>query len=287
MTDELDEKQDSEQAEPAAEPKPRECAGEPSQFAAGRADPAPERPKGGRRSTWSIVVRAQGDGPQARAALAELLRRYEPTILRIARRFESGAASASAEDLKQEFITRMLERGDVHRLDRSQGFSFSAWLRVAVTNSLINEKKWALAAKRDESKTDRFEFQPLHRETADRSFERQFAEDTLRCAYERLRAMTKEKPIFDLWVRLLPGAQLDLEDVGELATAVGKTRGAVSAEICRLRKRFKRVLREVVADSLDVDPADAKDATAIDRELSSLYRALREVPPLEVMREDA
>jgi hypothetical protein len=109
----------------------------------------------------------------------------------------------------------------------------------------------------------------------------------LQCALKLHRESTKDKTRFDLWARVLPGAQLDVQDLGELAASFGKTPNAVRVEICRLRGRHKEILRKVVADTLDVDPKQPEGASAIDRELARLYRALCEVPPLQVVREDA
>lgn len=249
--------------------------------------PTREPQREGRCSTWSVILRAQADGPQARAALGELIRRYERTILRVVHEFGWRPSSPSPEDLKQEFITDVIERRDIHKLDRRRGPSFSAWLRVAVRHFLLNAKKKYHAQIRDESLTDRFPFQVLHGLTPEHVFERQFAEDTLRCALNRHRALTKDKARFDLWARVLPGTRLDVHDLGELAASFGKTPNAVSAEICRLRRRHRKILREVVADTLDVNAQQREGADAVDRELARMYRALCEVPPLQVVWEDA
>src|SRR5205814_8526497 len=45
----------------------------------------------------------------------------------------------TAEDLKQEYLRRILERNDIAKLDRARG-SFRAWLRTSVRYFLSNER---------------------------------------------------------------------------------------------------------------------------------------------------
>lgn len=280
MNDHLDsDEEDGDDQGVATNPLPPDLAPLP--------DPAREPPGEGRCSTWSVIVRAQGDGSHARAALGELIRRYERTILRLVHDFGWRPSSPTPEDLKQGFITGVIERRDLHKLSRRRGESFSAWLRISVRHFLLNAKAMHHAQKRDESITDRGQFQVLHGITPEHVFERQFAEDTLQCALRRHRAITKDKARFDLWARVLPGTQLDVQDLGELAALFGKTPNAVSAEICRLKKRHRQILREVVADTLDVNAQQREGAATIDRELARMYRALCKVPPLQVVWEDA
>lgn len=240
----------------------------------------------GRSSTWSVVLRAQGGGPRARAALGELIGRYERTVTAMVRAFWH-PWNITPEELKQEFFRSVIERGDIEKLDRTRGESFRGWLSVAVKHFLLNEKQKWLAQKRGNRVTAPLPFQVLHGVTPELLFDRQFAEDTVLHALARHREETKDKARFDLWARVLPGPQLDIPDLAELAAAFRKTPNGLAVEICRLRKRHKRILREIVADTLDLDANDPAADRTLELELSLLYRALCAVPRMHVVLEDA
>ncbi|HEY8926938.1 MAG TPA: sigma factor, partial [Polyangia bacterium] len=92
-------------------------------------------------SSWSVIVRAQGSGPEARAAMGALIGCHQGTVLSLIRQ-RGFPPDQTAEDLKQAFFARMLQRNDVARLDQERGH-FRGWLKTAVYRFLINDwKRW-------------------------------------------------------------------------------------------------------------------------------------------------
>src|SRR5262245_51982913 len=90
---------------------------------------------------WTLIVRAQGAGTEARAALGELIRSYEGFIVWLIRHY-GHPPDVSVDDLKQEFLAGLLRRDDIAKLDRHRG-SFRGWLTTCVRTFLANEwKKW-------------------------------------------------------------------------------------------------------------------------------------------------
>lgn len=71
------------------------------------------------KTQWSLIVRAQGEGPQARAALGQLLQRYERTILSTIRYFRH-PPDQTAEEVKQE-SARAVPAGSFARSRSSLG----------------------------------------------------------------------------------------------------------------------------------------------------------------------
>jgi len=225
---------------------------------------------------WSVILRAQGSGPQARAALGELIGRYERTVLAQIRR--KHPPDQTPEDLKQEFFTRVLARNDVARLDRARG-PFRGWLHTAVTRFLLNAwDRW-----HSETAGNKVT-EPLVAESADPEnpehlYLAAFSWDTLLCALGRLREKERDKQRFDALSRFLPGPQVDIVALAPVAASLGMTRTALAAAICHLRVRLRDVLSLTVAETLDLDPSASGAAEEIARETALVYRVLREMPP--------
>jgi len=222
-------------------------------------------------------VRAQGSGPEARAALDTLIRRYEKTVELIIR--SCGTPwNLSAEELKQEFFSRFLRSEDVLKLDKERG-RFRNWLHVAVKRFMWNTRASWFAEKHGNAATSPADFHVAHSETPELLLMRQFAEETLVHAIERHRAAATNKEKFDRLLRFLPGPALDLDALAPIAEQLGTSSGALAVRINELRARHKRILRELVADTLDVDPNDPEGARCIDLEMKELLSLLRERIP--------
>ncbi len=238
------------------------------------------------RTRWTLIVRAQGAGPEARNALGELIRRYENFIVMLIRCFRH-PPDVSAEELKQEYLRRVLERGDFRKLNSDLG-SFRGFLRVSIRRFLANEWKRWKTAKAGRMGTDYGDFDLLHATSADLVLEAAFAMDTLRHVLERLRSEQRDVARFDALKPFLPGPDLDLQPHASVLHALGMTDNAFRQAVFKLRKRFQELLHEAVADTLtdpDCDPSPtdpARDGHRVALEVRRLYRSLCEAPPFEV-----
>lgn len=227
-------------------------------------------PSASNATRWTLIVRAQGSGPETRAALGELIGHYETLVLWLIR--EHGhPPDMSAEELKQEFLEGILRRNDIAKLDRARG-SFRGWLHLAVRRFLLNEwDKWRAA------RAGRKDSAPLLAEAVDvaapaeDAFTREFAKIVLVRTLERLRGEVRSELRFQALVRFLPGPQMDLTELAPVARELSMTQTALAKQICVLRERFRQLLRESIGDLLDVDSPAAK-APAIDDELRDLRR---------------
>ncbi|MFZ5896614.1 MAG: RNA polymerase sigma factor [Myxococcota bacterium] len=222
---------------------------------------------------WTLIRRAQGRGPVARAALNELLRRYDRSIIAMIRHF-GHPPDQSAEDLKQEFLTRFLEREDVMALDQSKG-SFRAFLTTAVKNHLCNTWDSWRAQKNPARHTDYpAAFDVVSEDTVEHLVQQKFALDTLCHAQTQLREQSQNKERFDALRGALPTADIKLDDARTLAARLGMTPVAVRKAVFDLRKSFMRCLCRAVADTLQVDLETATGKAEVQRELGELYLSL-------------
>ncbi|MET0791461.1 MAG: hypothetical protein ABW061_08060 [Polyangiaceae bacterium] len=240
--------------------------------------------KDARQSTWTVISCAQGSGSDARAALGELIRRYENYVTAQIRR-RGHPPDLSAEELKQQFFTEVLGREDIASLDRERTRNgFRAWLHVAVRRFLYNQwDKWhALSGGRD--KTAAAGFDIWHTQTPEDLAASAFALDTLQHVLNRHEREAPNPQRFAILKRFLPGPHMDLSEQEDAAAALGLTRNALAKAVCDMRAKHRQLLREAVADTLELDPAatEAERAALIDRELIALYRCLSEAPVFEV-----
>ena len=202
---------------------------------------------------WSLIVRAQGSGPDTRRALGELLSSYEKFVVWLIRHYKH-PPDTNPEELKQEFIEDVLRRNDIAKLDRARG-SFRGWLGLAVRRFLMNEwDKWkASSAGRQGTIPLGLDLDlALEQAPPDDGSEREFACHVVRHALALQRRETRDVKRFDTLARFLPGPQMDLVELSPLATSLGMTQNALAKAICLMGARFREVLREAVSDVLDL-----------------------------------
>lgn len=236
---------------------------------------------------WSVVVRAGGEGKQARIAMEQLVRRYERTILCHIRRYGCPPGT-TAEDEKQAFITAIIGRNDLGRLDPAKG-RFRDWLSVAVRNHMHNTRKRWFAEKHGNLVTDRpGDFEVSRPATQEDDCLTAEALDVCDFALRRHREEARNKIRFDKLSRFLPGRTLDPAELGPLSSALGLSKNALSVAIHHLQARHKQIVHEIVADSLNID-CDGRDAwmiPAVRNELRELHAALRRIPAAQLRRPD-
>lgn len=216
---------------------------------------------------------------QARAALEELCRDYWYPLYALIRRKGFGADEAA--DLTQAYFARLLEAGVLAAADRRKG-RFRAFLRTDCGFFLSHRVERDCAAKRGGGAASlsidardaegRYLREPADPGLSpDRLFDRawalrlldgvlgrlarEYAETGRAAQFEALQVVLSEGP------RSVPYATI--------AARLGTSVGAVQAAVQRLRRRYRELLREQVAATLE-NP----DEAAIDEELRKLFAAL-------------
>ena len=227
---------------------------------------------------WSrIALAVDPAARETRDALAGLCVAYWFPVYAFIRR--RGHGPENAGDLTQEFFALLLETDALVGLDRGRG-RFRSFLLAACTHFLSNARDHDRAQKRGGGRVlipidsrdaeSRFIHEPAHDETAERIFEQRWALTLLGQVHETLRrkySESGERALFDaLWVTL--SGESGGEPHAVIGDRLGMTEGAVQMAAHRLRRRYGKTIRELIADTVS-DPA------LIDDEIRDLFAALR------------
>ncbi len=226
---------------------------------------------------WTMVLSAgRKSSPQSDRALAELCQLYWYPLYAYVR--HRGYSRADAEDLVQSFFTVFLEKNYLEGLS-SEGGKFRAFLLACLKHFLANESDKAVRQKRGggaqhlsldwQDADSRFALEPPDYATPDRAFDKAWALALLERVIVRLRqecAAEGKERLFDqaksylmLGESVIPYAQA--------AQALSMDEGAVRVGVHRLRKRYRWLLRDEIAQTLT-------HPTQVEDELRSLQAAL-------------
>lgn len=209
---------------------------------------------------WTVVL-AAGDPehPGAAAALDRLCGVYWYPLYAYVRR--KGRTPEEAEDLTQEFFSKMLRRGFPSGVQR-EGGKFRSYLLRALDHFLVNEWKRATAAKRgggagtfslDGLEAEaRYQLEPVEGETPESLYDRRWAATVLERVRGRLRAEFEKQGKAELFAALEPclaGSEEKLP-YAELMARVELKASALKMAVHRMRKRFGELLREEIAQTV-------------------------------------
>jgi len=226
---------------------------------------------------WTVVLSAgRKSSPQSDRALGELCQTYWYPLYAYIRR--QGHSREDAEDLVQGFFSRFLERNYLEGLSAERG-KFRGFLLASVKHFLANEWDRANRQKRGggiehlsldwHGADERYHLEPPDTASPDRVFDRQWALALLERVIARLReecVAEKKEALFEQSKSWLMVGESAIP-YARAAQALGLDEGAVRVAVHRLRKRYRQLLREEIAQTL-TDPAQ------VDEELRSLQAAL-------------
>jgi len=224
---------------------------------------------------WTLVIAAADtQRKDARSALVSLCEGYwYPLYAYIRRR---GYPADQAQDLTQEFFIRVLEGRYLDRADPEKG-RFRAFLLTSMKFFLADEADRNRAQKRGggtvlslefSSGEDRYQREPAHNETPERIFEQRWALSVLDRVVEKLRNefVHHGRPEHFERLKVFLLGQSDAP-YAALAREMNTSEGALKVAIHRLRKRYRELFRQEIADTV-ADPAE------VDPELRFLAAAL-------------
>lgn len=228
---------------------------------------------------WTVVLAAgHGRTPQADLALEELCRVYWYPLYAYVR--HQGHSKEDAEDLTQAFFARFLEKNYLERLSSEQG-KFRAFLLASLKNFLANAWDRASRQKRGggvaplsldwQTADTRYQIEPADRLSPDKLYDRAWAVALLErvitrlqteCASEgKAKLFEQTKAFLTMGKGAIPYAQA--------AQPLKMDEGAVRVAVHRLRRRYRELLREEIAQTLS-DPAQ------VEEEMRALFSAFAE-----------
>jgi RNA polymerase sigma factor (sigma-70 family) len=215
---------------------------------------------------WSLVIRAADDGsPGSRDALDALCRIYWPPIYAFLRR--RGWDGADAEDLTQGFFLKLLDRGGISHARADRG-RFRTFLLASLKNYLLDVNAREFALKRggghkllslDGGETeDWLAREPAPDETPEQIYDRRWAGTVLARALGRLEQIMTGAIGAERFAALRPFLSGGWSGgYAEVSRTLGIGESAVRVGVLRMRRRFGKILRDEVAQTVgaaaDVD----------------------------------
>ncbi len=223
---------------------------------------------------WSLVLagaKSEGDQQKAVEALAELCRTYwRPIFSYVCRR---GCSIEDAQDLTQDFFLMILETNWLRQADQGRG-RFRSLLLKSLQNFLhnANDKNqtlkrggnaqfvswdaWMVEAPSQLSVSAR----ALDALAPERLFDLRWAATVVEQALRRLREECERKGRLRLFNALRDYLAAERGDISypDLAVVLGVAETVVKKQLHNLRQRYRWLLREEVAHTVE-NPADVDD----------------------------
>jgi RNA polymerase sigma-70 factor (ECF subfamily) len=242
-----------------------------------------------RTTHWTRVLATRGASPEARQALRDLCEAYYGPVEAFITRYRSG--HDDARDLTHAFFARLLEGSGLAGIERTRG-RFRSYLLGAVKHFLSDQRDRALAEKRGHGqRVESLDADPVPDRSADAEpallaiadphgfppdsyFDHQWAIAIVERAVSGLQAESEATGETRRFTVLRPWL-IALEDraaANEAARSLGMTDGAFKVAVHRLRKRFRQLVKDQIASTLD-------DPGALQGELDYLIQALTRAQP--------
>ena len=226
---------------------------------------------------WTVVLAAgNSSSPQHQQSLSKLCKTYWFPLYAYLRR--QGYDSHQAEDYTQGFFAGILERQGLRRADPKYG-KFRSFLLASLKNFLTDEWDRARTEKRGgdkkifslniENAETWYSAEPADVLSPEKLFERSWALTVLKQAMERLKAECQsadKQQLFDR-LKIYLTAQSDVIPYRDVAAALGMTEGAVKVAVHRLRRRYRELVRDEIAQTVTTE-------AEVDEEIRDLFAAL-------------
>lgn len=226
------------------------------------------------RTPWTQLMQLRGSGAEANEALGKVCGLYwRPLCLQIR---SKGFDPHDAEDLTQDFLSKLIVRKDLSRVERSRG-KLRSYLYTALAHFLANVWRDRRAEKRgsgashvplDENQMAMPD--PLVETGPDAAFDRQWALTLLDNVLNELRedfTRRGRREFFDLLAPALTWTGGD-QNLDELGAQLGLSVGAARVAVHRLRLRYRNTLFSHIAATVEREDQVAEEI----RDLMAILR---------------
>jgi len=226
---------------------------------------------------WTVVLAAASPASSRyEQALGTLCQTYWFPIYAYLRR--RGYDIHQSEDYTQGFFASLLEKKGLRLADPERG-KFRSYMLGALKHFLANERSRARAQKRgggckdisldSEKGETQYALEPAHQLSPEKMFERSWALTVLQNSISRLEAESTGVHRQDVFQNLVAyiaptGKVIAYRD---MAAKLNMTEGAVKAAVYRLRRRYRELLRDEIAQTVATEDQ-------IEGELQDLFVAL-------------
>jgi RNA polymerase sigma factor (sigma-70 family) len=227
----------------------------------GAEKPAEEGRRQFATTRWSLVLAAgESHSERSERALAELCSQYWYPLYAYTRR--RGYDPDDARDLTQAFFAKLLEKRDLRVADSRRG-RFRTFLLSSLKNFLAGERRKEHSLKRGgeikvlsldfDSAEENYRAEPSHELSPEAIYERRWAFGLLERAVSDLHSQYKKAGNLDLFDALKEflGGEEDVLPYSELSKRLGQSEGALRTAVSRLRARWRKRLRELVAETVN------------------------------------
>lgn len=226
---------------------------------------------------WSVVLAAgKSSAPRQKQALETLCQSYWFPLYAYLRR--RGYETHQAEDLTQAFFAHILEKKDLRTADPKCG-KFRSFLLVRLKGFLSDERDRSQAKKRGggqkilslaiQNAEGQYALELSSQLSPEMLFEKSWALKVLERTMDRVEAGMAKKGKQELFDHLKVYLTTDKDAVPyqNVATELGMTEGSVRVAVHRLRRRYRKLLRDEIAQTVG-------DEDQIDEEMGSLFAAV-------------
>ena len=223
-----------------------------------------------------MLAAGDNSSPQHKQALNKLCQTYWFPLYAYLRR--RGYDRHQAEDWTQAFFVQMLDKRHLSRVSPKPG-KFRSFLLTAFKNFVSDEQDRARAVKRGGAQTTlsmhfetaetQYTLEPTDELSPERLFERAWALAVLEQTMNRLEAEltnTNKKELLDS-LRVFVCGEPTTVTYRDVATRLHMTENAVKVTVHRLRRRYRELLRNEIAQTVLMEDQ-------VDEEIRYLFTAV-------------
>lgn len=226
---------------------------------------------------WSVVLAASSpESSRYQQALEILCRTYWFPLYAYLRRH--GYDTDQAEEYTQAFFARLLEKQNLRLANPERG-KFRSFLLATLKHFLADERDRTRAKKRGggrkvlsidlQEAENQYALEPADKLSPDKLFDKSWALTLLDWTMARLKAELATKNKQELFEHLKAHLTAEKGSVPyrSVAAELGMTEGSVRVAVHRLRRRYRKLLRDEILQTVA-----SKDQ--IDEEIDNLFSAL-------------